>query len=138
MIGPGLSHASRNGSDANFSAKFDADTGLGIGVFEVMNELGHILDGVNIVVWWRADQADARRGVAQAGNVVVDLAARQLSAFTWLGALNDLDLQFVCIAQVVNRDAKTTTGHLLNGRALGVAIGKGNKALGVFATLTGI
>ncbi len=42
---------------------------------------------------------DARRRVAQAGDVVVDLVAGQLAALAGLGALGDLDLDLVGVAR---------------------------------------
>ena len=52
--------------------------------------------------------------------------------------MNNLDLQLVCIAQVIDRDPKTATGDLLDRRALGIAVLQRNKAFGVLPSLTGI
>src|SRR5436190_9963044 len=50
-------------------------------------------DRVDVVMRRRRDQLDARRGVAQPADVLVDLVSRQLAALAGLGALRDLDLQ---------------------------------------------
>ena len=52
--------------------------------------------------------------------------------------MNNLDLQLVCIAQIIDRDPKTATGDLLDRRAFGIAVLQRNKAFGVLASLTGI
>src|SRR5690606_1027735 len=93
---------------------------------------------VDIVVRRRTDQADAGRGVTDAGDVVVHLAARQLAAFAGLGALGYLDLQLIGIGQIPDGDAEAARGDLLDGRALGVAIVHGDEADGILAALTGV
>ena len=75
MIRARLGNPGGNCANADFRAEFDADACLGVGVFQIMDQLGHILDGVNIMVGWRTDEPNPGRGMAQAGNIVVDLAA---------------------------------------------------------------
>ena len=74
----------------------------------------------------RTDEADARGGVADPGDVVVHLASGQLAAFAGLCALDDLDLQLVGVRQVVHGYAEPAACHLLDGGALGVAVGERN------------
>ena len=84
---------------------------------QVVDELLEVLDRVDVVVRRRRDQADARRGVADPGDVLVDLVAGQLAALARLGALGHLDLQLVGVDQVVDRHAEAAGGDLLDRRA---------------------
>src|SRR4029078_10382344 len=59
------------------------------------DELGEILDRVDIVMWRRADVALSGLPAPQRGDVRGRLATRQLSALTRLRALGDLDLQLI-------------------------------------------
>ncbi len=68
-----------------------------VGVFEIVNQLRQIFDGIYIMVRRRRDQADARRRVAHLGDPGIDFSSGQLAAFTRLGALSHLDLQFPCL-----------------------------------------
>ena len=133
-----LDDAGRNRADADLGAQLDADARLGVAVLQVVDELGDVLDGIDVVVRRRADEAHAGRRVADPGDVVVHLAPRQFAALPRLRALDDLDLQFVGVGQVVDRDAEAAAGHLLDGRTLGVAVRQRDEALGVFAALAGV
>ena len=70
------------------------------------------------------------RRVAQAGDVAVDLVARQLAALAGLGALGDLDLDLVGVDEVVDGHAEAPGGDLLDRRAALVL-----EALGVLSAL---
>ena len=114
VVGLALGHASGNGAHANLGHQLDADAGLGRDVLQVVNQLRQVFDGINIVMRRRADQAHARHAVAQFADVVGHLAARQLTALAWLGALGHLDLDLVSAAEVFGGDAKAARGHLLD------------------------
>ena len=103
-----------------------------------MDELRHVLDGVDIVVRRRADEAHAGGGVAHGGDDLVDLPPGQLAPFSGLGALDDLDLQLVGVREVLDRYPEAPGGHLLDGRALGIAIGFRRPARGVLAPFPGV
>ena len=101
-----------------------ADTDLGdqlhvharrrVGVLEVVDQLRQVLDRVDVVVRRRADQADARRGVAGLGDPRVDLVAGQLAALAGLGALRHLDLDVVGVGEVLRGDAEAAGRDLLD------------------------
>jgi hypothetical protein len=118
MVGMRLGDAGGDGADADLGDQLDRDARLGIGVLQVVNQLRQVFDGVDVVVRRRRDQTDAGRGVAHAGDLRVDLVARQLAALAGLGALGDLDLDVVGVDQIFHRDAEATGGDLLDGRAL--------------------
>src|SRR4051795_12380228 len=79
-----------------------------------------------------ADEAHARRAVADAGDRLIDLVARQFAAFAGLRALRHLDLQLVGVRQVVDRHAEAARGDLLDLRAPLV-----EKTLGILTPLAG-
>ena len=109
-----------------------------VDVLQVEDELCQVLDRVDIVMGRRRDQGDARNGVACLCDHVVHLEARQLSAFTRLGTLGDLDLYFVGIHQVFGCHAETSRSHLLDGGAEREAVFAGGEAGGVFTTFPGV
>ncbi len=118
VVGSGLGHASRNGTHTDFRTKLDANAGLRVRVFKVMDQLGHILDRINIVVWGRGYETNPWRRMTQARDIIVYLAPGQLAALSRFSTLNNFDLQFVSVAQVVDSDAEPTAGYLLNRRPL--------------------
>jgi hypothetical protein len=52
-VGMPLRHASRNGTHADFRYQLDANARMVVGIFEIMDELRQVLDGIDIVVWRR-------------------------------------------------------------------------------------
>jgi len=110
---------------------------VAVGVLEVVDELGEILDGVDVVVRRRRDEADTRGRVAGLGDPRVDLATGELAAFAGLGALGHLDLELAGAGQVLAGHAEAAGGDLLDGGVLGVALlvgpGEARRILAAFA-----
>ena len=75
VIGMGLGYAGGHGADADFGNQFHTDARLRVDILEVVDQLCKVLDGVNIMVRWRRNQADTRRRMAYLGNPLVDLVA---------------------------------------------------------------
>ena len=94
--------------------QLDRDARLRIGVLQVMDELRQVLDGVDVVVGRRGDQAHARSRVAHPRDLAVDLVAGQLAALAGLGTLGDLDLDVIGVDQVLDGHAEAAGGHLLD------------------------
>ena len=133
-VGVRLGDAGGDGADADLGDQLDVDPGLGVGVLEVVDQLGEVLDRVDVVVRRRADQADTGRRVPGRGDPRVDLVTGQLAALTGLGALRHLDLDVAGLGEVERRDTEATGGDLLDRRAaLGV-----HQAVDVLATLAGV
>src|SRR5690625_5249067 len=106
-----------NSPDALFSHESDVDAASQIGALDIVNELREVLNGVNIMVWWRGNQPHTRGGNADFSNPRIDLIGWQLTALTWLGALGHLDLNIGAVIKVVAGNAKAPGGHLLDSRA---------------------
>ena len=71
-------------------------------------------------------------------DVLVDLVTGQLAAFTRLGPLRHLDLDFVRIDEVFARHAEPTRGDLLDRAAAEIAVGIGLEADRVLAPFAGV
>ena len=102
-------------------------------VLEVVDQLLDVLDRVDVVVRWRADQADTRRRVPGLGDPRVHLVAGELAALAGLGALRHLDLQVVGVHEVLRGDAEPAGRDLLDRRTPEVAVGVRDVAVRVFA-----
>ena len=106
----------------------------GVGVLQVVDQLGEILDGVDVVVRRWRDQAHAGSAVPRLRHPRVDLVAGQLSALAGLGTLRHLDLDVVGVGEVLRGHAEPAGGDLLDRRAaLGVV-----EPVRVLAALTGV
>src|SRR5437899_6799591 len=109
-----------------------------IGVLEIMNELGQIFDRVDIMMWRRRNQADTWCRVPHLGDPGIDFLAWQLAALTGFGTLGHLDLQFLCLNQIITGHPKTPGGNLLNGAVLRIPILHQDIALRILATVASI
>ena len=119
-----LADARGDRADADFGDQLHRDARVRVDVLEVVDELRQVLDRIDVVVRRRRDQADARRRMADARDVLVDLVAGQLAALAGLGALRHLDLQVVGIDQIFGGDAEAARGDLLDRRAHRIAVGQ--------------
>ncbi len=116
-LGAGLGDAGGDGANARFADQLHADAGAAVGVFQIVDQLGQVLDGVDVVVGRRGDQRHAGGGAAGLGDPGIDLLAGQMSALAGLCALGHLDLDLLGAAQVFAGDAEAAGGHLLDGGA---------------------
>src|SRR5207249_4282256 len=91
VVGVGLGDARRNGADASFGNELHADTSAWVDALQVVDQLGKVLDGINIVVRRWRDQARPGHRVPQAGDQVGHLVRRQLATFARFAALRHLD-----------------------------------------------
>src|SRR5262249_59702298 len=136
--GSGLGDSGGDGPDADLADQLHTDPRLGVHGLEVVDELGEILDAVDVVVGWRRDERHSRRRAADAGDAVVHLVAGELSALARLCALGDLDLQLVGVDQVLGADPEAGAGDLLDGAAPQVTVGVGDVAARLLAALAGV
>ena len=117
----GLGDTRGHRAHAHFRHQLHRNGGAVVGVLQVMDELGNVLDGIDVVVRRRRDESHARHRAAQPCDVVADLVAGQLPALARLGALRHLDLDLVGRGQVFGGDAEAPGCHLLDARAQRVA-----------------
>ena len=68
--------ARRDGPDAGLRHQLDGNIRVVVGIFQVIDELRQVLNGIDVVVWGRRNQGDARRGIAGLCNPRIDLFAR--------------------------------------------------------------
>nr|GFC90199.1 hypothetical protein [Tanacetum cinerariifolium] len=74
-VGVRLGYAGRDGTHARLTHQLHVDAGGAVGVFEVENQLGQVLDGVDVVVRRRRNEAYAGRGRVFAALAGIALAA---------------------------------------------------------------
>src|SRR6202022_3875235 len=91
-------------------------------LLQVVDELGEVLDGIDVVVGRRRDEAHPGLGVTQARDLRRDLVTRELPSFTGLRALRHLDVQLVRVHAVLGRDTETARRNLLDAR-VAIALG---------------
>ena len=72
----GLGHAGGDGADADLGDELDVDAGARVGVLQVVDELGEVLDRVDVVMRRGRDEPDARGRVPGPCDPGVDLVAR--------------------------------------------------------------
>ena len=109
-----LGHTSSNGAHTDFRHQLDTDARMRCHVLQVVDQLGQVLDRINVVVGWWGNQTHTWHAVAQLASVLADLTTRQLTAFAWLGTLRHLDLDLVRTVQVFRSHTKSTGGDLLD------------------------
>ncbi len=124
VVGLALGHAGSNGAHPDFGHQLHGDVGMRGHVFQVVDELGQVLNGVDVVVRRGRNEAHARHAVAQLADVIGHLATGQLAAFAGLGTLRHLDLDLVGTDQVFGGHAEPARSHLLDLGAQAVAVGQ--------------
>ena len=87
-----LGNTGGNGADTGLADQLYVDVGVAVGVLQVIDQLGQILDGVDVVVGRGRDQAHAGGTVAGLGDPGVDLGTGQVAALAGLCTLCQLDL----------------------------------------------
>jgi len=94
--------------------QLDRHLGSGGHLVQVVDQLGQVLDRVDVVVRRRRDQGHSRLRPPQARNVRGHLLAGQLPALSRLRALRDLDLELLGVDEELRRDAEAARGDLLD------------------------
>ena len=103
-----LGHARRDRADADFGDELHADARVAIGIFQIVDQLRQIFDGINVMMRRRRNQTDARRRAAHFGDRRINFFAGQFAAFAGLRALRHFDLQFLRVDQIMARHAETS------------------------------
>ena len=131
-------NAGRHSAHANLRNQLHMNTGLGVGILQIVDELGQIFNGVDVVMRRRRDQPYAGRGVAGLGYPRPDFVPRQLPAFAGFCALRHFDLQVVGFCEILARHAEAPRCHLLDRAAAIVAVGVAHISARVFASFAGV
>jgi hypothetical protein len=98
----------RRGCQSEIEERRRETRGLGTyTALEVVDELLEILDRVDVVVRGRGDESDSRGRVTSASNLLRDLVSGELSSFSRLGTLRELDLELVGVGEIVGRDSES-------------------------------
>ena len=113
-LGAGFGNAGGNGTYACFRNQLDRYAGPAVGVLQIINQLGQIFDGVDVMVRRRGDQLDAGRRAPGGRHPGIDFGCRKVSAFTGLCPLGHFDLDLFRAQQVLLRDTETAGSHLLD------------------------
>src|SRR5450830_1198016 len=121
-----LRHTGGDGADTHFGHQLHGNRSARVDVLQVVDQLGQVLDRVDVMVRRRRNQADTRHGEAQGGDVAGHLVAWQLAAFARLGTLRHLDLDLVGRVQVLRRHAEAAGSDLLDARTQRVAVLQGD------------
>ena len=114
-VGMGLRDASGHCAYSDLGYQLDVDPAYRVRVLKVKDELGQVLDGIDVVMRRRGDKSYSRCGVSSPGDPGVNLVARQLPAFTGLGTLRHLDLEVIAVNQVLAGHTEASRGHLFDG-----------------------
>src|SRR3546814_1702889 len=80
MVRPGLADTGSDSADPDFRHQLHRDARAGVYVLQIVDELGQILDRIDVMVGRRRDQPDARRRMADLGDVLVHLVTGKLAA----------------------------------------------------------
>ena len=102
----GLCHTCRDGTHSALADELDRDIRLGVDILEVENQLGKVLDGIDVMVRGRRYEGDAGYGVTCLGDNLVDLESGELATFTGLGTLGYLNLDFIGVDKILSRDTE--------------------------------
>ena len=94
-VGAGLGDAEADRADVRHHRDLDRDPHVGVDGLQLVDQLGQVLDRVEVVVVGGRDEVGARGGVSGRGDLLGDLLARQVPALARLGPLPDFDLRDV-------------------------------------------
>src|SRR5690606_4783487 len=100
-VGMGFGNTGGNGSYTRLRHQFHVDTSLPVGIFQVENQLCQIFDRIDVMMWWRRNQAYTRCRVTYFSNPLIHFMARKLPALSRFSPLCHLDLDFVSLSEIV-------------------------------------
>ncbi len=112
-VGAGLGDPEADRADVRHDGHLDRDAHVRVDRLQLVDQLGEVLDRVEVVVVGGRDQVGAGRGVTRGGDLLGDLLAGQVAALAGLRALADLDLGDVGGVDHLRRDAEAARGDLL-------------------------
>ena len=114
VVGARLGDTGRDRADPGFGDQLDADPGARVDLAQVVDELGQVLDRVDVVMRGRRDQRETGHGVANTGDEAGDFVPGDLAAFAGFAPLGDLDLQLFGHREIAGGDPEPSGGDLLD------------------------
>ena len=115
-IGLRLGDSDRDRAHARLGHQLHRDEGRGLERLQVVDELGEVLDRVDVVMRGRRDEGHPGLGISQTGDLGRHLVPGELAPFTRLRALGHLDLELVGGMQVGRSDTESARCNLLDRR----------------------
>src|SRR4029078_11194370 len=120
--GAGLGDPRGDRPDPATRDELDPDPGGRVDRARVGDQLGKVLDRVDVVMGRWADVALAGLAATQRGDVRGRLAPGELPALTPLGSLGDLDLELVGPGEIRGGHAESCRCHLLDPGVVAAAV----------------
>ena len=114
-ISVGFRYAGGNGADARAGDKLHTNPRLRVDLLQVVDQLGKIFDGVDIVMRWRRDEHHAFGRMAKGGNLGGNLKAGELPAFAGLRALCHFNFDLAALIQVFRSNTEASRCDLFDG-----------------------
>ena len=108
--------ARRDDPDAGLRDELHGDVRVWAHLAEIEDELGEILDRVDVVVRRWRDEGDARLRSPETRDLLAHLVCRDLASLARFRALRDLDLELVREHGVLGRHAEASRRDLLDPR----------------------
>ena len=137
-LGSRLGYTGCYGSHTGFRYQFYGDSCLGVGIFQIIDQLRQILNGINVVMRGRRDQGHTGCGVSGLGDPGIYLSSGQMSALAGFCSLCHLDLNLLCTYQVTAGNTKTSTGYLLDCGTTVQSVRSDGQTIQVLTAFTGI
>ena len=127
-----------NGADTIFRNKFHRNACARIDILHIENQLRQIFDGINIMMRRRRNKLDALNRMPRSRNDSIYFMTGELPALAGFCTLCNLNLNFICIDQIVCRDAKTSRSNLFDGAPAEISVGIRLESFFILAAFTGI
>src|SRR5439155_14104555 len=136
--GAGFGHTGGDRSHAARGDELDADPGRRIDRSEVGDQLGEILDRVDVVMGRWADVAHPRLPAPQSRDPGRRLFRGQLAALAGLRTLGDLDLELLASREVRRRDPEPGRRDLLDPGVVALAVRARDVPRWILAAFAGV
>ena len=138
QVGLSLYHTSSNSTNTTLCHQFHRNSCIRINILQIEDELFQILDRIDIVMRRRWNQRNTWYWVTGLSNNLVNLISWQLSTFTRLCTLSNLNLYLLGINKIFCSNTEATTCHLFGLTAQRYSVNGSVEAFFVLTTFTGI
>ena len=122
-VGVGLGDPRGDRPDPGLADELDGDPRPGVPLLEIVDQLGQVLDAVDVVVGRRGDERDPGLGAADARDLLRHLRPGDLAPLAGLAALRHLDLELLRRREILGRHPEASGRHLLDRAVRPVPVG---------------